>query len=152
MNEQDYLLAWGAYAIAALGCLLVWWRLTGWLWRYLREPLRLVMAVLLATPTIVDAGREQFAPAVAIVALDSLFKVGNSQLRALADLLMYGAIAAVLYLIFVCLRALVMRGRGAQAQTEPDEDPRTLRERMHDDLEPALSRQGAVGSRREPRL
>ena len=53
MTEQDYLLAWGLYAIAALGCLLVWFRMTGWIWRWLREPLRVVVAVLLLTPTIV---------------------------------------------------------------------------------------------------
>ncbi|MBQ1558225.1 MAG: MFS transporter, partial [Pseudomonas sp.] len=54
MNENDYLLAWAAYGIAALGCLLVWMRLTSWMWRYLREPLRVLMAVLLFSTTIVD--------------------------------------------------------------------------------------------------
>ena len=34
MTEQVYLLAWGLYAIAALGCLLVWFRMTGWIWRW----------------------------------------------------------------------------------------------------------------------
>ena len=47
MTEQDYLLAWALYAIAALGCLLVWVRMTGWIWRWLREPLRVIVAVLL---------------------------------------------------------------------------------------------------------
>jgi len=37
MNENDYLLAWAAYGVAALGCLLVWLRMTSWMWRYLRE-------------------------------------------------------------------------------------------------------------------
>ena len=73
MTEQDYLLAWGLYAIAALGCLLVWFRMTGWIWRWLREPLRVVVAVLLLTPTIVDPAKELFAPAIAITALDLLF-------------------------------------------------------------------------------
>ena len=86
MIENDYLLAWGAYAIAALGCLLVWFRMTRWMWRYLREPLRVLVAVLLLCPTIVDPAKELFAPAVAIVALDLLFKVGNNAWRAVADL------------------------------------------------------------------
>ena len=43
MTENDYLLAWGAYLVAALGCLLVWFRLTGWMWRYVREPLRVLV-------------------------------------------------------------------------------------------------------------
>ncbi|MDU1800270.1 MAG: MFS transporter, partial [Pseudomonas aeruginosa] len=28
MNEQDYLIAWGAYAIAGLGLMLVFWLMT----------------------------------------------------------------------------------------------------------------------------
>ena len=62
MTENDYLLAWGAYAVAALGCLLVWFQLTGWMWRWLREPLRLLVAVLLLTPTVVDPGKDALAP------------------------------------------------------------------------------------------
>ena len=31
--ENDYLIAWGLYAFAALGCLLVWCRLTRFMWR-----------------------------------------------------------------------------------------------------------------------
>jgi hypothetical protein len=54
MTENDYLIAWGLYAFAALGCLLVWMRMTRWMWRWLREPLRVLMAVLLFSPTIVD--------------------------------------------------------------------------------------------------
>ena len=70
MTEHDYLLAWSLYGAAALGCLLVWLRMTGWLWRWLREPLRVIMAVLLFSPTVVDPAKEQFAPAIAITALD----------------------------------------------------------------------------------
>ena len=77
MTENDYLTAWGLYAFAALGCLLVWWRMTRWIWRWLREPLQLLMAVLLLSPTVVDPVKTQFAPAVAITALDLVLKVGN---------------------------------------------------------------------------
>lgn len=33
MIENDYTLAWGLYAVAALGCLLVSLKPTGWMWR-----------------------------------------------------------------------------------------------------------------------
>lgn len=61
MTENDYTFAWGLYAVAALGCLLVGFKLTGWMWRWLREPLRVVLAVLLLTPTIVDPVKDSFA-------------------------------------------------------------------------------------------
>ncbi|NAN53018.1 MFS transporter [Pseudomonas protegens] len=104
MTENDYLIAWGLYAFAALGCLLVWMRLTRWMWRWLREPLRVLVAVLLFSPTIIDPVKEKYAPAVAITALDIAFKVGNNAWRAVSDLFMYGMIAFGVYLLFVLIR------------------------------------------------
>ncbi|WP_136477697.1 MFS transporter [Pseudomonas sp. DG56-2] len=119
MTENDYLLAWGLYALAALGCLAVGFRLTRWMWRWLREPLRVLMAVLLLTPTIIDPVKEKFAPAIAITALDLLFKVGNNVLRAAADLAMYGMIAFALYGVFVVVRwPLEKRARARSEQAE----------------------------------
>ncbi|HEN8802411.1 MFS transporter [Pseudomonas sp. CM25] len=119
MTENDYTLAWGLYAVAALGCLLVGFKLTGWMWRWLREPLRVVLAVLLLTPTIVDPVKESFAPAIAITALDVAFKVGNNAWRAVSDFAMYGLIAFGLYLLFVLLRwPLEKRARERRAQAE----------------------------------
>ncbi|WP_256675730.1 MFS transporter [Pseudomonas sp. R5(2019)] len=116
MTENDYLLAWGLYAFAALGCLLVWLRLTRWMWRWLREPMRLLMAVLLLTPTIIDPVKEKFAPAIAITALDLMFKVGNNAWRAISDLAMYGMIAFGLYLLFVLARWPLERRAAARRE------------------------------------
>jgi hypothetical protein len=116
-----------------LGCLLVWMRITRWMWRWLREPLRLLVAVLLFSPTIIDPVKEKVAPAIAITALDLLFKVGNNAWRAISDLLMYGMIAFGIYLVFVAIRFVLERGararkeQAAAAQAavradEPEED------------------------------
>lgn len=119
MTENDYYIAWGLYAFAALGCLLVWFRLTRWLWRWLREPLRVVMAVALCTPTVVDPAREQYAPALAITALDMLFKVADNAWRAVSDLAMYLAIALVLYGVFALIRWPFQRSaRARRAETD----------------------------------
>ncbi len=104
MTENDYTIAWGLYAFAALGCLLVWFLATRWMWRYLREPLVVIVAVLLFTPTMIDATKEIYAPAVAITALDLLFKVGSNVWNALSDLAMYGLIALVVYVLFALIR------------------------------------------------
>ena len=159
MIENDYLLAWSAYAVAALGCLLVWYRLTRWMWRYLREPLRLLVAVLLFSPTIVDPAKELFAPAIAVTALDLLFKVGNNAWRAVADLALYGLIAFALYLVFVAIRWPLerwWRQRRGPAPEAQDEDEPTLRELMRRDQgDDADSRSEPRGERRlriEPRL
>jgi hypothetical protein len=133
MTENDYLIAWGLYAFAALGCLLVWMRITRWMWRWLREPLRLLVAVLLFSPTIIDPVKEKVAPALAITALDLLFKVGNNAWRAISDLLMYAMIAFGIYLVFAGARFMLERGAAARREQaaaaqaaaradEPEED------------------------------
>jgi predicted permease len=159
MTENDYTIAWGLYAVAALGCLLVWFLMTRWMWRYLREPLRVIVAVLLFTPTIIDPVKEKFAPAVAITALDLLFKVGSNVWRAVSDLAMYGMIALGVYLLFVLIRwpiekswkarhPQVVAETGTPVQETPDE-PFDDDERF--DRRPA-SRSTASRSRVEPRL
>ncbi|MDD1967416.1 MFS transporter [Pseudomonas putida] len=119
MTDNDYLIAWGLYAFAALGCLLVWFKLTGWMWRYLREPLRVIGAVLLFCPTVIDPVKDTYAPALAISALDLAFKVGNNVWRAVLDLATYGAIALGLYVIFALIRLPFLRRKKArQAHAE----------------------------------
>lgn len=158
MTENDYLLAWALYAVAGLGCLLVWFQMTGWMWRWLREPLRMLMAVLLLTPTIVDPARELYAPAVAIAALDILFKVGNNPL-AFSDLAMYSAIGMALYLAFAFVRWPLeswWQSRRKPRQTVVEDDEPTLRELMDREGRADVdTRRDAHGDRRlriEPRL
>jgi len=134
MTENDYLIAWGLYAFAALGCLLVWMRMTRWMWRWLREPLRLLMAVLLFSPTIIDPVKEKVAPAIAITVLDLVLKVGNNAWRAISDLFMYGMIAFGVYLLYVVIRFPIERASKARREqaeaakaalrsSEPDDEP-----------------------------
>jgi signal transduction histidine kinase len=160
MTEHDYFLAWGIYAIAAVGCLLVWFRLTRWMWRYLREPLRVLALVLLATPTIVDPLKELYAPAIAITALDLLVKAGNNILQAASDLAMYGMFAFGLYLIFVLIRwpivsasrrrkaeqAVAAERRAAEIKAEEEAQERF---EARDERRPAAAN---TGYRVEPRL
>lgn len=126
MTEQEYLIAWAVYAIAALLLLVVSFKATGWLWRWLREPIRLVVAVLLVTPALVDAEHGLYAPAIAVTVLDLVFKVGNSAWSAVANLAAAGTIGVVLYLVFVLVRWLYRRSHPRPAPvttTDPEDDP-----------------------------
>jgi branched-subunit amino acid ABC-type transport system permease component len=132
MNEHDYQLVLALYGAAALGCLLVGWRITRWMWRWLREPLRVLMAVLLLAPTLVDPAKEQFAPSVAITALDLLFQVGNNAWRAVADLSMYALLAFAAYLLFALIRwpflNMAKKRQQQRAAAANQDDEPTLRE------------------------
>ncbi|MBK4990131.1 MFS transporter [Pseudomonas sp. S36] len=164
MIENDYTLAWGLYAVAALGCLLVGFKLTAWMWRWLREPLLVVLAVLLFTPTVVDPVKDNFAPAIAITALDVAFKVGNNAWRAVSDFAMYGLIAFILYGVFVLLRwPLEKRARErrlraeAAAQREAAEEEQLaaqapLAAERHDRYRDPAPAAPQGGGRVEPRL
>ncbi|WLH91901.1 MFS transporter [Pseudomonas sp. FP453] len=154
MTENDYLTAWGLYAFAALGCLLVWWRMTRWIWRWLREPLQLLMAVLLFSPTIVDPVKTQFAPAVAITALDLVLKVGNNAWRAISDLFMYTMIAFAVYLVIVLIRWPIERAAKARRERKAAAaaDAALAAEPAEDDDEPFRRPAPVSGMRVEPRL
>lgn len=167
MTENDYLHAWAIYALAALGCLLVWFKITRWMWRWLREPLRVLGLVALAAPTVIDPAQEKYAPAVAVTALDLLFKVGNNAWRTLSELLMYAILALLAYLLFALVRWPFLRKAeerrvaevaaaavpGVEPPSEPDEpfgaagSPRYV-------ADPLPHRSPASGSRSrvEPRL
>ncbi|MCO3179702.1 MFS transporter [Pseudomonas aeruginosa] len=138
MNEQDYLIAWGAYAIAGLGLMLVFWLMTGWMWRWLREPLRLIVFILLFTPTPVDPQNDLYAPAIAITALDVVFKVGNNAWRAVSDW------------------PLERAWKNRRHPSQDAEDEPTLRQMMQPELMPDVdTRTDEHGDRRmriEPRL
>ncbi|WP_437880482.1 MFS transporter [Pseudomonas sp. LRF_L74] len=166
MNEQDYLIAWGAYGIAALGCLLVWMRMTGWIWRWLREPLRVIVAVLLFSPIPLqtEQGSELFAPAIAATALDILFKSDTNAWRALADMALYCLIALCVWLLFAAIRWPIERWwqarhpKAAQRVEAPEDEP-TLREvmerkqsRYQDEAETRIDGRGDRRLRIEPRL
>jgi len=160
MNEHDYQLALALYAGAALGCLLVGWRITGWMWRWLREPLRVLMAVLLLAPTLVDPAKELFAPALAITALDLLFKVGNNAWRAVADLSLYAMLAFAVYLLFALIRwplerSSKARRRQRETAAASDDEP-TLREILDQDApargDTRIDHHGERRLRIEPRL
>ncbi len=154
MTENDYQLAWGVYAVSALSCLWVWFYFTSWMWRYLREPLRVIAAVVLFTPTVVDPARDFYAPAIAITVMDLLFKVSNDAWRSVADLVMYGAMLFAVYLVFVLVRWLLMRNkrsannaahhRAAAATEEPD-STLTLQQML--DLEKESPQSGLVAHR-----
>jgi hypothetical protein len=162
MTENDYLTAWGLYAFAALGCLLVWMRLTRWMWRYLREPLRLLVAVLLFSPTIIDPVKEKVAPAIAITTLDLAFKVGNNAWRAISDLFMYGMITFGLYLVFVLIRWPIERASNARKERAEAAKAAVRAEEREDDQPFAVAGDDRYGrppvpsnpqrSRIEPRL
>ena len=70
----DYLLAWCVYLLSAVALLFVVWRLTRRFWFWLRDPLRVLAAVILITPSPMDQGLEHLAPALFVIAFELLGK------------------------------------------------------------------------------
>lgn len=118
MFDSDYSIAWTVYLGGALGGTLVWWRITRWMWRFLWEPLWLLVAVVAFTPTLVDPGRDLYAPAIAITAMDLLFDMGNNAWRAVSDLVFYLLIALGLYIPVALLRWFIESRRSDGADSE----------------------------------
>lgn|SRR5574344_176848 len=137
MITNEYELAWFLYLVAALGCFWVWTFFTRWMWRYLREPLWVAVAVLLFSSTLIDPNGAARVPSIAMAAMDIAFKINNDAWRALADIMMYGTAAFSVYLAFALLRFLVeffwlkprrAKARAAQDEAEPDRQATAVRE------------------------
>lgn len=100
LTTTNYLLAWAVYLLAAAGLLLVLFRLTrGWRPVALRIVLRVVPAVWLLLPAVVEPGaaRETLAPAF-MVLLFELTSDDGAALQIIELLLMVSATAIPLAL------------------------------------------------------
>jgi hypothetical protein len=72
LNSGDYLLAWGLYLSSAAILMFTVWRMTSGFWAWVKDPLRVITAVLLLMPGSVDAEHGMLAPAMFIVAFELL--------------------------------------------------------------------------------
>lgn len=72
LSGNDYLMAWSVYLLSAAVLLITGWRLTSWMWSWVKDPLRVMSAVLLLTPASVDGDPAHLAPALIIVGFELL--------------------------------------------------------------------------------
>lgn len=100
MNQQDYFILWSIYAVAAFILLLASIFFTSFLWRLIKEPIVLVIAILLFSPTLINPEPAQYAPAIAVMAMDFLMQVGDHQVAIANELLYRVEIALAIYFIF----------------------------------------------------
>lgn len=88
MDQQDYFILWSVYLCAAFVLVLASIFFTSFLWRFLKEPIVIVVVILLFYPTIIDPEKAQYAPAIAVMAVDFVMHVGEHEI-VLADKLFY---------------------------------------------------------------
>lgn len=100
MNQQDYFILWSVYAVAAFVLLLASIFFTSFLWRFIKEPIVLIVAILLFSPTLINPEQSQYAPAIAVMAMDFLMQVGDHQIAIANELLYRVQVALAIYFIF----------------------------------------------------
>lgn len=104
-NEAEYQTVWLVYLVAAVCCWLAWTQLTRWIgWWFIREPLWLVMAVLLFAPAPVQSLEPWLAPASISWLLDMLLGTGADNGALLGQLALSMALSTLGYIGFVFLR------------------------------------------------
>ncbi|AQZ95900.1 MFS transporter [Halopseudomonas phragmitis] len=121
-NESEYQLIWIAYLGAAACSWLVWWVMTRWAWWFVREPLWVIMAVLLFTPAQVNVSEPWLAPAVIIWGLDTFLNTGDNQARVLGELALVMTLALLAWIGLACLRLAWRHWRGRSAEAAPASD------------------------------
>ncbi len=103
---SDYVIAWSVYALAGVGCCLVWWKLTsfvsnpGW-----RDIMRGVAVVIIFTPWYAGETPEFYAPAFVVLLMDVLLEGTAAGMKGGVVLL----VATFLMLIVLTVRQLRRR-------------------------------------------
>lgn len=82
MTSEAYITAWLMYLLGATGLLIVVWYMTRTLKiEALREPLRIIAAVVLLFPFPIDEGYVEWAPAFLMLGFEGVFEGGQAALR-----------------------------------------------------------------------
>jgi hypothetical protein len=102
LSNIDYLMAWSIYLLGAAALLITVWRLTSWMWGWVKDPLRVMSAVLLLTPASVDGDPAHLAPNLIIVGFELL----TAENGGLGPLL---GVRLLLILIFAVLAVWLLR-------------------------------------------
>lgn len=106
MEGTVYVFAWLVYLLAALGIILVSWRMTrGLKLRRTRRTLRAVIAVILLTPINIGQHSSWLAPAYLVAAYD--FALGDYQRAQIAGV--YLCAAFVLLMLLILLESVLRR-------------------------------------------
>ena len=100
MSQQDYFILWSIYSVTAVILLLASIFFTGFLWRIIKEPIVIIVAILLFYPIIIDPEKAQYAPAISVMAIDFLMGVGDHQVAIINQLVYCIEMALVVYFIF----------------------------------------------------
>jgi len=115
LEQNEYLVTWAVYYGAALGVLLVWWRMTKPIpWVPLKQLLRVLLAAAVLVPAPVDSQSIELAPALFVLLFDLLLIQEGGALRASVYLL-YGVVLGLVALIIDGLIRMVWRRARANA-------------------------------------
>lgn len=78
---------------------------TNFLWRFLKEPIVLIVAILLFSPTLIDPSHNQYAPAIAVMAMDFLWDIGSHDVAIANELTYRVEVTLAIYFMFIiCIR------------------------------------------------
>lgn len=116
---SDYSMAWSIYLLSALAVLFVLWRLTAGAWAWLRDALRVIVAVLVFTPASVDGTQETLAPAAIVAGYEFLTAAdgGLGPLLGVRMLLIAGFGVAAAWLLRFLWNRLVAGRRAVPGDT-----------------------------------
>ena len=111
MDLSGYVIAWLVYLLAAIGLVIVFWRITGNItWRRTRRSLRAVAAAVLFTPINVDHDGLWLAPAYLVGLYDWI--LGHHDKAAEAGTYMMYAFA--LMIVVILLESVLRRLLGME--------------------------------------
>lgn len=124
LESSETLMAWGAYLLAAVGIMAVWWRLTRFIpWMLPKQLLRVILAALLLVPAPVSGVHSDWAPAIFVLLFDMTLVDQKDPLRAVAYLLYAQGLGLVALVLDGLARHFLFNRTAAGSEPEPMENP-----------------------------
>ncbi len=128
MTTSQYLIAWTVYGAAAVGCLIVWWRMTRPLNATFASWLRMYAAVILLTPGYTMPNDAWLSPAFLAIIYDALSTTIPQSLPPNAVLLIITAVAATVIKALFFRKPLGRRGQPKAVQQPQQPQQKVRRE------------------------
>ena len=124
LESSETLMAWGAYLLAAVGIMAVWWRLTRFIpWMLPKQLLRVMLAALLLVPAPVSGVNSDWAPAIFVLLFDMTLVDQRDPLRAVSYLLYAQGLALVVLILDGLARHFLFNRSAEVPEPQPMENP-----------------------------
>jgi hypothetical protein len=119
IQSSPYIQAWLIYLAGVIGCLLVFWRITDFMWPFLQLFLRAIVATLLLMPIRLQSGIDYWVPTTIFVGMKTITKDFSGAMPGVRQLLLVSVALVITSWLVHGLLILHRRKRQQEKASSP---------------------------------